>query len=345
MRLVRIVVCNLHVTRNKDSVRTASCVAEYDQISDVIKVQVQTSGLKLIKPSPGHYYFLYQPGSLRFHENHPFTAAAWSNEVPSLAGGDEESNLSSPSASMEKDTRINSLTPALAKSLARKAHKGASEDTTAQTLTFWIRPYDGWTRRLRNQCTKTPSGVCYPRLLVEGPYGNSENLHAFDTVILIAGGTGITAAVPYIRDHLQRSYQGASRITDMKLIWSSRKATFVKTVCEDQLASVLSLPEFKMEVFLTNEDGAQEDVQQGKIPLPRQDSQDTSRSSNPSYQYGRVDMKKIIDDAVREIRPDSRCAIFVCGPAAMADEARAISHAAMKAGCRNLEYFEDDYGW
>ncbi|KAF1350172.1 ferric reductase NAD binding domain-containing protein [Delphinella strobiligena] len=333
MRLVRIVVCNLHVTRNKHSIRTSSCIAEYDHISDVIKIQVQTSGLKLIKPCPGHYYFLYQPGSLRFYENHPFTAAAWSNEAPSLAGSDEESDPSSPPTPTEKNTRIDSLTPALA------------ENTTAQTLSFWIRPYDGWTRRLRNQCTKSPSSVCYPRLLVEGPYGGSENLHAFDTVIFIAGGTGITAAVPYIKDHLHRSHKGASRITDMKLIWSSRRATFVKLVCDEKLAPMLSLPEFKMEVFLTNEDGAQEDVQQGQISLPRQDSQDTSRSSNPTYQYGRVDMKKIIDDAVREISPDSRCAIFVCGPAAMADEARAASHAAMKAGCRNLEYFEDDYGW
>jgi ferric-chelate reductase len=40
-----------------------------------------------------------------------------------------------------------------------------------------------------------------------------------------------------------------------------------------------------------------------------------------------------------------RLAILVCGPASMADEARAAVQHAMKSGCRSIEYIEETFGW
>lgn len=42
--------------------------------------------------------------------------------------------------------------------------------------------------------------------------------------------------------------------------------------------------------------------------------------------------------------PGGRIAILTCGPGAMADEARAAVHQALKNGKRGLEYFEEAFG-
>jgi len=40
-----------------------------------------------------------------------------------------------------------------------------------------------------------------------------------------------------------------------------------------------------------------------------------------------------------------RVAVLVCGPSAMADEARIAVHGVMKRGCFGIEYFEESFGW
>lgn len=40
-----------------------------------------------------------------------------------------------------------------------------------------------------------------------------------------------------------------------------------------------------------------------------------------------------------------RTAVLVCGPAEMADEARMAVHAVLKQGYRDVEYFEESFGW
>lgn len=111
-----------------------------------------------------------------------------------------------------------------------------------------------------------------------------------------------------------------------------------------------------MDAFLTDE------PHQASQTSPQSTSQPSSPSSaeenKPSvfdlnlgplsgvdYQSGRPNLATIIDTAVRELRAGGQCAVFVCGPASMADDARAAAHAAMKAGACRLEYFEDSFGW
>lgn len=65
-----------------------------------------------------------------------------------------------------------------------------------------------------------------------------------------------------------------------------------------------------------------------------------------AVRHERPDVTGIVAEAAREATEGgARTVVFVCGPAAMADEARAAVHAEMKKGCRRIEYVEDCFRW
>ncbi|CEN62075.1 hypothetical protein ASPCAL08714 [Aspergillus calidoustus] len=72
--------------------------------------------------------------------------------------------------------------------------RALAKSTAAPTLTFSVRPYFGWTRRLEDQCVPSPSFISHPTLLVEGPYGYHISLHGYNNALMITGGTGIRVA-------------------------------------------------------------------------------------------------------------------------------------------------------
>jgi hypothetical protein len=75
---------------------------------------------------------------------------------------------------------------------------------------FWIRPFDGWTRRLRNDCLRSPTLTVDSTFLIEGPYGQVSPLYSYERVILIAGGSGIAGVLPYVQEHLRRRSSSTS---------------------------------------------------------------------------------------------------------------------------------------
>jgi predicted ferric reductase len=123
---------------------------------------------------------------LKFWENHPFWVGAW---VPTTEGKQEGS---------------------------------PTTQKVQNKLIFYVRPYDGWTRRLRDQARQA-NGPFHPKLLVEGPYGHTEPLHCFDTNLIVVGGTGIGAGVPYLLDHLEGHQRGERKTLRIHLVWSIRQ--------------------------------------------------------------------------------------------------------------------------
>lgn len=71
---------------------------------------------------------------------------------------------------------------------------------------------DGWTKRLRNECLRSPTLTVDSTFLIEGPYGQYSPVHNYENVILIAGGSGIAGALPYIKEHLLRTRRSVSQV-------------------------------------------------------------------------------------------------------------------------------------
>lgn len=151
----------------------------------------------MVRPEPGQHYYLYQPTKWRGYENHPFTLGSWcpvdrTDREPfkeHKATGTSISVLSCPSENF-RDSR-------------EQEHQ---ELNPSYKLIFWIRPFDGWTHRLRDECSKNPDKtITNANFLLEGPYGMRAPVYNYENVIFIAGGTGIAAALPYIEDIARRA--------------------------------------------------------------------------------------------------------------------------------------------
>ncbi|GFF31374.1 ferric/cupric reductase transmembrane component 2 [Aspergillus udagawae] len=324
LRLIRMVYCNLHVRLGSHSrFQCTECVATYDEAADIIRLElIPASGLQ---PTSGQYYFLYQPFRLTGWENHPFTLGSWSYE---------DGAPPAPCSRMKSDCGDVSEIPLLPGTPSSNSEYG-SIDTAADlparklALHFWIRPYDGWTRHLRDQCLQSPTRTIQPNILLEGPYGEQCPLSKYESVLLIAGGTGIAAAVPYIKDHIIRSSTGQTSTQDIHLVWAARQSALMRDITGRELKEALLRRDFHASFYVTSESMSQADIVDGV-----------------EYVCGRPDLQTIITAHAEEARlSSSSLLVLVCGPSGMADQARAAVHQAMRRGCRSLRYLEESFDW
>ncbi|KAJ5702677.1 FAD-binding 8 [Penicillium malachiteum] len=204
------------------------------------------------------------------------------------------------------------------------------------SLGAWVRPYDGWTRRLRNQCRKAQAPI-HPKLLLEGPYGHSEPLYAFNTILIVVGGTGIAAAVPYLLDHIQRVKEGKTKTTRIQLVWSVRQREIFDDVFTEDLAHILQHPDITTTVFCTRltsvevKSASSSDISESKEVSPTVASlgetkvlgtvSPTRSGASAQFMPGRPKIRVTIAAEVNEARNSStNLGVLACGPAQMADE-------------------------
>jgi Ferric reductase NAD binding domain/FAD-binding domain len=91
-----------------------------------------------------------------------------------------------------------------------------------QTLVFLARTHSGFTRRLAAYCDSQPDVLA--SAWIDGPYGGIPRQveRFYDKLIIIAGGTGITACIPWLRHIVDRSTGDARKVLDVKhtvLVW------------------------------------------------------------------------------------------------------------------------------
>lgn len=308
---------------------STSATISYKKETAVLRIELQPCS-KLLRPGPGQHYFLYQPRSLQGWENHPFTLGAYSSTSPpskqlKIAEKDADIEVNTSSASSSSDYETSS---------------------SENKFVFWVRPYDGWTKRIRDRCLKSADGVLRPTILLEGPYGHSSPVFAYDTVLMITAGTGIAAAVPYILDHIERSSSGKTKCADMRLHWAARQPEFFKDVCSQELAPALTRPDFSASFYATGGSTVASSSSADISPVEEKPGFSSKSATDIDMQSGRPDVRALVLGAAEEVTAASvRLAVLVCGPAAIADEARASVVEAMKQGCRTIEYFEEAYGW
>ncbi|RVX66609.1 hypothetical protein B0A52_09360 [Exophiala mesophila] len=375
-RLGRLAYCNI---RARSGVPKASrAIATYNKESDMLRIEA-FPGSRLLKPGPGQHYYIYQFNKLRFWENHPFTLAA------SYAAGEEEgdpvegfTNKPSsdpdvrPTLMMEKSEGSIGSDNMPSSSGSTSPTPTSLSDTKLETskpqiapgqhkLVFFIRPFNGWTKRLRDECVKAgPQGITNTRILVEGPYGECSPLRSFENVIFVVGGTGIAGAVPYLQEHLRLTSPKQSpspdsqqqtretRTRHITVIWATKQSGMIRDIAARELRPFLHREDITFKFYATRDKKAKEALVASEklkaIASPSSIDFDDIEifSHRPNIQE---DVSAIVDQVNAAGSRGGKIAILTCGPAAMADEARAAAHRALKQGKKGLEYIEEAFGW
>ena len=279
----------------------------YNPDSDLIRMEVPVDRcfLKQAMLQPGCYYYLYALNDLRYlHQSHPFTMA-YVYAPSDVSPPTPLRSLSHSGDSSECDSLLN------------------SGSNGSPSMVFLVRPYDGFTSRLRDCCQQHTSDL---RVLVEGPYGHSEPLHMFQNVVFVVGGTGI--AVPL--SHMTRMLSAESMVHTVKIIWAVRQHAFLTLVLED-FRGLLADERVNLEVHVTRRDEAYDDVLGEDLRSVR-------------LLHGRPNIRQSIEATAKDVGSQS-LAIVACGPALMADEARKVSVELLATGHNTLEYFEESFKW
>ncbi|KAL1626492.1 hypothetical protein SLS56_006803 [Neofusicoccum ribis] len=311
LRIARILYCNFRASFSaKGAISCAqSATVRYEPSSDVIRITIQHR--PSTSPGPGQYHHLYQPFVLRgWWENHPFSLGAYTTPSQPVPAPSENEAITAPPTDAEASKEAKAASSSITSSSGSSS--GPAAAAAAATFTFWIRPYDGWTRRLRDACLA------------------AQPLHAFDTVVMVVGGTGIAAATP--------------------LVWTAKHAAFLRDVCRGELAGALAREDVEAVLFATGKGPAKAEEEEDAAAAAKAEDEiqpaGAAARREAAVRHERPDVTGIVAEAAREATEGgARTVVFVCGPAAMADEARAAVHAEMKKGCRRIEYVEDCFRW
>ncbi|KAI5369802.1 Putative ferric reductase, NAD binding domain, ferric reductase transmembrane component-like protein [Septoria linicola] len=86
-----------------------------------------------------------------------------------------------------------------------------------------FRPFGGFTKKVLNSALDHGPWWTY-RAFIDGPYGGMRrSMDSFDHIVLIAGGTGITAIVSHLLDLIKRMRDGKAVTKDIHLIWAMKR--------------------------------------------------------------------------------------------------------------------------
>jgi Ferric reductase like transmembrane component/Ferric reductase NAD binding domain/FAD-binding domain len=263
---------------------------------------------------PGSHVYAYLP-RVSLWMSHPFSVA-WTNTDSEPPTGTQE--LLPP-------------TPPTPSSLEKQVAKGPrlqiSKAPTSISLVVAART--GMTRQIYNRARAAEGGIIRMSGYVEGPYAGHDSLKSYGTVVLFAGGAGITHHLVQIRHLIAAAHAGTVATRKIILIWSVRSVEMLSWVRPwmDEILQMEGRREIlKILLFVTK---------------PRSPRDMISPSATVKLFPGRCRPSVILDEEMPT--RVGATAVSVCGPGAFADEVRAAVRERMHWG--SVDFVEEAFTW
>ena len=143
-------------------------------------------------------------------------------------------------------------------------------------MSFFVRSHAGFTRKLSRYTSSNFDGSVTS--WIDGPYGGVGRRieNEYDTMILIAGGSGITSCLPWLQHISQSVTYRSVRIANVKLLWVMRDAASLGWISQEleEMSQVAYDGRVVMEFFVTGSFRPEEKLPLmiGKIEVGKGDS-------------------------------------------------------------------------
>ena len=86
-----------------------------------------------------------------------------------------------------------------------------------------FRPFSGFTKKVLDKALEKGPWHSY-RAFLDGPYGGmTRDMASFDHVVLVAGGSGITATISHLLDLIKRMRDGKATTRQVQIIWAIKR--------------------------------------------------------------------------------------------------------------------------
>jgi NAD(P)H-flavin reductase len=247
---------------------------------------------------PGQHAYLYMP-SIGLWTSHPFSVA-WSEETEKL---DREKGLAS--------TRQDILG-------LRKTR-----------ISFVIRARTGFTNALFTKAEVAADGKFFTKCFAEGPYGGLHSMHSYGTVMLFAGGIGISHQVPHVRDLVAGFANGTVATRKITLIWviqSPEHLEWIRPWMTEILAMDKRRDVLRIMLFVSR---------------PRSTKEIHSPSATVQMFPGRPSIETLIDKEIED--QVGAMGVSVCGSGSLSDDVRKAVRGRQHAS--NIDFIEEAFSW
>lgn len=196
-------------------------------------------------------------------------------------------------------------------------------------VSFIIRARTGFTDSLYKKALAAPGGKLEIRGFAEGPYGAQRLLDSYGTVLLFAGGVGITHQVPYVKALVAGYSEGTVATRKVVLVWTIQNPDHLEWI-RPWMTEILAIDKRReiLRVMLF-------------ISQPRSTKEIHSPSSTVQMFPGRPNIETLL---TREQEHQlGAMAVTVCGPGSFSDEVR---QAVRKYQNRTtIDFVEEAFSW
>lgn len=292
---------------------------------------------------PGSHVYVYLP-KYSWWMSHPFSVA-WTNvesEPPTGSVYAEADDCAEDASLLNKETLGNAIEDDAALKSPDYLERGATYTSYLMkrkkpptSISLICAARTGVTRTIYEAAMKAPNRTIYTSGLVEGAYAGHDDLSSYGTVIMFAGGAGITHHLVQIRHLIAAAKNNTVATRKIVLCWSVRDLEALAWVAP-WMDEILKMPGRRdvltMHLFVTKARGPA-------------DYKSPSRSIELKGE--RCKPGVILDNVL--LKPASAggrvgaCFVSVCGPGAFADEVRAAVRERMWVGA--LEMNEESFTW
>jgi predicted ferric reductase len=247
---------------------------------------------------PGQHAYLYMP-TISMLQSHPFSAA-WAEQS---TGSDDDEEIA-----------------------VRRRSIGGSRN---MTVAFVVRARTGFTNALYQRAVAAPNGVLETTCWVEGPYGGYHPLVSYGTVLLFAGGVGITHQVPYVRSLLEGAVIGTVATRKITLVWiiqSPEHLEWIRPWMTEILAMEKRREILRIMLFVSR---------------PKSTKEIHSPSATVQMFPGRPNIDTLI--GIETEQQVGAMAVTVCGPGALSDEVRRAVR--IRNRTTTIDFVEEAFAW
>jgi len=247
---------------------------------------------------PGQHAYLYMP-SVGLMTSHPFSVA-WSEESEAPAGEEKLPVARQDILAMQKTT-----------------------------MSFVVRARTGFTNNLFKKAEGSEDGKFYTKCFAEGPYGGMHQMHSYGTVMLLAGGVGITHQVPHVRDLVSRYANGTIAARKIVLVWVIQSPEHLEWI-RPWMTSILAMDKRRecLRILLF-------------VSRPRSTKEIHSPSSTVQMFPGRPNIATLMDAEMEN--QVGTMGVSVCGGGAFSDDVRRVVRD--RQHLANIDFVEEAFSW
>jgi predicted ferric reductase len=316
-RIARICYLNVSRKRGITKVRVEALPGEACRVTFELR--------RPWKYKPGCHVHAYLP-TIALWSSHPFSIA-WAEQRTNAPELEMRELEKLPANNPSHILGINHRRPSLAPRMSSYGKESTMPTTTVTeittskapntcipreanvtTISLIMRKRKGMTQKLYEKADAMPNKTFTTWGAIEGPYGGYETFASYGTVVLFAGGVGITHCVGYVHHLLTQYAQGTCATQKILLVWSvpnTESLEWVRTWMDQILRMEHRRDVLRIQLYVTK---------------PRHRGEVVSNTGSVQMFPGRCNPSTIMAKEMPE--RIGAVGVTVCGPGAFADSVR-----------------------